>query len=147
MFLSNRSSRQILTLFFPKAKIGTVHFFRLTRGAEADENGRPSSMIWRALTSPGSIVEQVASELKARKFAGEVRLQVSSDMPKKMREWLRGQLECLPDEVYHTEELLGIADLLKLDVPGRDDLRYPIHRPVTHPRLRSLPGDDPGAIF
>jgi polyphosphate kinase len=136
-----------LGLLFPKAKIGTVHVFRLTRGAEADE-GSPSELEdLGALTIPGSIVEQVASELKARRFAGEVRLQVSSRMPKKMREWLRGQLGCLPEEVYRTEELLGIADLLKLDVPGRGDLRYPIHTPVTHPRLRSLPLDDPGAIF
>ncbi|TFG38591.1 MAG: polyphosphate kinase 1, partial [Candidatus Aminicenantes bacterium] len=136
-----------LGLLFPKAKIGTVHFFRLTRGAEADESVPSELEDLAALTIPGSIVEQVASELKARRFAGEVRLQVSSRMPKKRREWLCGQLGCLPEEVYLAEEVLGIADLLKLDVPGRDDLRYPTHTPITHPRLISLPLDDPGAIF
>jgi polyphosphate kinase len=132
---------------FPKAEIGPVHFFRLTRGAEADEAGRSELDSPVTLTAPGSIVEQVASELKARKFAGEVRLQVSAEMPKKMREWLCGQLECLPEEVYFTESLLGVADLIGLDVPGREDLRYPPHSPVTHPRLTDVNDSNPSAIF
>lgn len=136
-----------LGLLFPKAKIGPVHFFRLTRGAEAEEGGRFKFDDHGAVSAPGSIVEQVASELKARKFAGEVRLQVSAEMPKKMREWLRGQLECDPDEVYFAESLLGVADLVRLEVPGREDLRYPPHRPVTHPRLRKVVDGDPSAIF
>ncbi len=136
-----------LNLVFPKAKIGRVHFFRLTRGAEADESGPAEFRDLAPLTIPGSIVEQVALELKARRFAGEVRLQVSAKMPKKMREWLRGQLECLPEEVYFSESFLGAADLLRLDVPGREDLRYPPHHPVSHPRLRDIAGGDPSAIF
>ncbi len=132
---------------FPRAKVGRVHFFRLTRGAEADESSRTDLKELGALTTPGSIVEQVSSELKARKFAGEVRLQVSKAMPKKMREWLRLQLDCLADEVYVTEELLGIADLLKLEIDGHDELRYPPHSPVSHPRLERLPASDPSAIF
>jgi polyphosphate kinase len=136
-----------LDLLFPKAKIGPVYFFRLTRGAEADEGDRAGIDPPGRLTAPGSIVEQVASELKARKFAGEVRLQVSSNMPKKMREWLRDQLGCLPEEVYSIEPFLGIADLLRLTITGHDDLRYPPHQPVTHPRLRRISGDEPSEIF
>ncbi len=132
---------------FPRAKIGRVHRFRLTRGAEAEEGGVSGLEDPGVLTTPGSIVGQVASELKARKFAGEVRLQVSSDMPKKMREWLRGQLGCLPEEVYVTDGLLGVADLLKLQVPGHEELRYPPHRPADHPRLRSIPVADHEAFF
>jgi polyphosphate kinase len=136
-----------LDALFPKAKIGPVHLFRLTRGAEADEDRQRDVDDPGALTVPGNIVQQVASELKARRFAGEVRLQVSSDMPKSTRDWLRGQLGCREDEVYETDNLLGIADLLQLKVPGRPELRYPPHHPVTHPRLRGLDPEDPGAIF
>jgi polyphosphate kinase len=131
---------------FPKAKIGTVHNFRLTRGAEAGED-RQDPVDPGALTTPGNIVEQVSSELKARKFAGEVRLQVSAGMPKKMSEWLRQQLDCESDEVFVTDNLLGITDLLQLEVPDRPDLRYPQHRPVTHPRLENLNTRDSSAIF
>jgi len=136
-----------LDLLFPKATIGPVHFFRLTRGAEADETGDHGLDDPAAWTAPGSIVKQVASELKARKFAGEVRLQVSATMPRKMSEWLRGQLECQPEDVYATTIPLGIADLLDLEVPGRADLRYPPHEPVDHPRLATLAKDDPESIF
>ncbi|MGD8440138.1 MAG: polyphosphate kinase 1 [Holophagae bacterium] len=136
-----------LGLLFPKAKIVEVYLFRLTRGAEADEDRQRDLVDPGKLTIPGNIVEQVASELKARRFAGEVRLQVSTGMPDEMREWLRGQLGCQSDEVYVTETLLGIADLLRLDVRGRDELRYPVHRPATHPRLRTLDTADPSAIF
>lgn len=132
---------------FPNAKVGPVHFFRLTRGAEADVSGRSELEELGALTTPGSIVEQVSSELKARKFAGEIRLQVSNEMPKKLREWLRLQLGCLADEVYVTEDLLGVADLLKLEIAGHDGLRYPPHSPAEHPRLEGLPASDSSAIF
>lgn len=136
-----------LGLLFPRAKIGPVYLFRLTRGAEADEGGGPDLDDPGVLTTPGSIVEQVASELKARKFAGEVRLQISAEMPKKMREWLRGQLDCLSDEVYQTDNFLGMADLLRLKVPNHDELRYPPHNPVPHPRLRGTSVRKPEAIF
>ncbi len=136
-----------LALLFPKATIGPVHLFRLTRGAEADENRQQDLVDPGKLTTPGNIVEQVASELKARRFAGEVRLQVSSGMPGDTRDWLRGQLGCQPEEVYVAGTLLGIADLLRLDVPGRSELRYPVHRPVTHPRLRAISRREPSAIF
>ena len=56
-----------LGLLFPKAKIGRVHLFRLTRGAEAEEDRRQDADDPGALTIPGNIVEQVASELKARR--------------------------------------------------------------------------------
>jgi len=136
-----------LGLLFPRAKIGPVYLFRLTRGADAEEGGGPDLDDPGGLTTPGSIVEQVASELKARKFAGEVRLQVSAEMPKKMREWLRGQLDCHSDEVNQTDNLLGMADLLRLQVPNHDELRYPPHNPVPHPRLRGTSVSKPEAIF
>jgi polyphosphate kinase len=136
-----------LELLFPNAKIGPVYLFRLTRGAEADKERRSDLVDPGKLTAPGNIVEQVSSELKARRFAGEVRLQVSADMPKKMREWLRGQLECAAEEIYATDTLLGISDVLQLKVPGRQELRYPPHEPAAHPRLRDLRPNDPAAVF
>ena len=136
-----------LQLLFPKAAIGRVHMFRLTRGAEAEEDRRQDAEDPGSLTIPGNIVEQVASELKARRFAGEVRLQVSAGMPKKLREWLRGQLGCGPDEVYDTDNLLGIADLLQLAIPEHPELRYPPHVAVVHPRLRRLIPSDPASVF
>jgi polyphosphate kinase len=96
---------------------------------------------------PGSIVRQVSGELKARKFAGITRLQVDSAMKKEMVGWLSTQLGIADDDVYVTEGLIRADDLLKLEVRGRPDLRFPHHAPITHPRLRHIDGREPAALF
>ena len=131
---------------FPKWKY-KADFFRVTRGVIGEETDPGTSNGDDLHPVPGSIVSQVSSELKARKFAGPVRLQVSTGTPKKMINWLSDQLRLGPQDVYVTEPWIRIADLLKFDVKGRDDLRYPIHEPATHPRLVGILDRPPGAIF
>jgi polyphosphate kinase len=99
------------------------------------------------LDTPGIIVEQVSAELRARKFAGVVRLQVESSIPKKRLKWLIGQLRVSSDDVYPLLSLGRTDDLLKFDATNRNDLRLPPHKPATHPRLRRLSESRPGAIF
>ena len=135
-----------LDLVYPTSPPAAVHVFRVTRGAEgavdrADETGDTPLM------EPGSIIRQVSSELKARKFAGVVRLQVDGAMPKKLVRWLSKQLEIGPADVYSTKALLGVSDLQRFCGQYRDDLRYPPHQPVDHPRLRTLPAGSASAIF
>jgi len=100
-----------------------------------------------ALGEPGSIVRLVSSELKARKFAGAVRLHVERTMPLRLRDWLATQLGVGPEEIYEVPSLTGLVDLVSFDVPGRADLRHPPHEPATHPRLAHLDPQDPRAIF
>ncbi len=137
-----------LDLFLRRAGHLTTHAFRVTRGADGDvgpDNTTEDDP--NAALTPGSIIRQVSSELKARKFAGAVRLQVESAMPRSMQRWLVKQLGADVVDVYPTNNLLGLADLLTFDVEGAAHLRAKPHRAVTHPRLRGLNPDDPGAIF
>ena len=120
-----------------------VHLFRVTRGAE----GEPSEAPELSQQEPGSIVQQVSSELKARRFAGVVRLQVSPSMPKLLRRWLQKQLGVSAGDIYITDTYLGLRDLAQLPAADRDDLRLPLHVPVDHPRLGPLDPGDPQAIF
>jgi polyphosphate kinase len=136
-----------LDRLFPASEEWTVHPFRVTRGAEAREEDEGDLSMEEASREPGSIVRLVVSELKARRFAGVVRLQVSRTMPDDLLEWLAGQLQVRPEDVYRESSLLGLSDLLSYQIPGREDLRYPAHRPVDHPRLARFQRDDPGAIF
>jgi polyphosphate kinase len=92
-------------------------------------------------------VRQVSHELKARRFAGTVRLEVDAKMPKRLVRWLSKQLQVDKDDVYPVDGWLGACDLSQIEGPDRDDLRYPDHEPVSHPRLRDLDRDDPAAIF
>ena len=134
-----------LDLMFPETPPQAVWFFRVTRGVEGDtEQTMPSE---EELSRPGAIIRLVASELKARRFAEVVRLQVDAEMPDEMVTWIARQLRAGAEDVYRSPSLIGISDLLELDPPDRAGLRLPRHEPVTHPRLRRLPADEPAAIF
>ena len=135
-----------LDVLFPNAEI-TVHVFRVTRSARGEDGDRPDSEIVNGTLEPGSIIRQVTDELKARKFAGKVRLQVSKGMPKKMRQWLARQLEMEDVDVYVTDHPLRIADLIEFRPDGHTDLCDPPHTPITHGRLRNLQAGDPTVIF
>ncbi|MFC2144548.1 hypothetical protein ACFLQM_02565 [Acidobacteriota bacterium] len=73
-----------LDVLFPNAEI-TAHVFRVTRAAHGENSDGAGSEIAKGALEPGSIIRQVTNELKARKFAGKVRLQVSKGTPRKMR--------------------------------------------------------------
>ena len=59
---------------------------------------------------PGSLVRMVSNELKARRFAGVVRLQVVPEMPRKRIKWLARQLQIEKGDIYIDEPLLAISD-------------------------------------
>ncbi len=131
---------------FPDA-VGLESFaFRVTRGAEGDTEDDQGYDADDMPHTPGSIIAHVTDELKARRFAGVVRLEVSADMPDKLIGWLAEQIGCGSEDTYITENLLGLSDLLQFKADGHDDLRYAHHEPVTHPRLAEL-DHAPEAIF
>ncbi len=136
-----------LGLLFPKASRIESWMFRLTRGADGATQERPEIDDSLSILEPGSIVEQVAHELKARRFAGEVRLQVDGAMPGELLGWLAEQLGVGPDDVYPTSTFLGLADLMRFEVEGRAELRDPPYRPVTHPRLEEVASGPPARVF
>jgi len=135
-----------LDLMFPIAP-SAVYCFRATRGTGGMPDEEAELSIEEAAREPGSIVRQVSGELKARKFAGVTRLQVDPAMPKKRLGWLGKQLGIGDEDVYPTDGIIGANALLQLEAPGRPDLSFPHHEPVTHPRLRSLDDRNPDAIF
>jgi polyphosphate kinase len=134
-----------LDMIYPSAPPDEVHLFRVTRGAHGDsEQGME---LQGPLDEPGSIIQQVTHELKARRFAGAVRLQVGDSMPKNLRKWLAEQLQLDPGDVHAENDLLGVKDLTQIQSTQRPDLQLPTHEPVVHPRLRGLPDRDWDAIF
>jgi polyphosphate kinase len=135
-----------LNQLFPQERVASVHFFRVTRGAEVDSDAaKPADE--EEPSTPGSIIALVTDELKARRFAGVVRVQVSTGMPKALQAWLAAQFGAAPEDLYATEAFLGLADLLEVKIEGHPELRYPPYVPVTHPRLEDLAPGDPAGIF
>ncbi len=136
-----------LDRFFPDASSVAVSLFRVTRGAEGETRRERALEEADPLATPGSIIAQVTDELKARKFAGEVRLEVGENMPESLRKWLADQVHVGPDDVYVVEDLPAPADFTGFRPAGCPELRDPVHRPITHPRLTRLSPSDSGAIF
>ncbi len=138
-----------LNQLFPNAEAIKTHLFRVTRGAEGEE-AAPEQLDENdpdMPLTPGSIIRQVTNELKARRFAGVVRLQVDPEMPEKLQKWLAAQLQIQADDIYPSDYFLGLRDLLSFKAEEHDHLCYPAYQPVTPPRLRDLPTDSSKAIF
>ncbi len=135
-----------LDLLFPTSTPAEVHTFRVTRGAEGEADPIEQATDAGEVEEPGRILRIVADELKARRFAGVVRLEVSPDMPDRLAGWLCRRLEIVEEDLYRTTSVIGVADLMRLPVSGRPELRFPPHEPATHPRLRAL-APRAGAIF
>jgi polyphosphate kinase len=137
-----------LDLVFPDAPPREAFVFRVTRSAKGSLGGETESLTDEALRGqPGSIVQLVSNELRARRFAGVVRLQVDPRMPEESIRWLCRQLDVGPDDVYTSATFLRVSDLLRFENGGDARLTLAEHTPVTHPRLRDLTPNEPAAIF
>lgn len=136
-----------LDLLFPRTPPRRTYLFRVTRGAGVERSDMEEMEDDEEFRGPGGIVRLVSLELKARRFAGVVRLEVSSDASDADTAWLSDQLGTSTQDLYVTSPILGTRDLLEIRAPERPDLHYPRHVPAVHPRLAALPPADPEAIF
>ncbi|MEQ9563274.1 MAG: polyphosphate kinase 1 [Woeseiaceae bacterium] len=122
-----------LDLLLPGADILSVGFFRVTRNAIVERNEETAN----------DLLEMIEAELRERRFAPVVRLEVSPDLRVELREYLAKQLQLAgPEDIYVVSDLLGARDLMQIVSAGRPDLKYPPFEPPVHPRLAAS-----GSIF
>jgi polyphosphate kinase len=136
-----------LKQLFPQAVKITIYCFRVARVAKDDPWEQANLGQLDVTSPPGYFISMVTNELKARKFAGVVRLEVSAGMPKVLRSWLAEQLEADKDDIESVRGLLALADLMLFPMKNYPDLCDPPHTPVTHPRLSDINASDPDQIF
>jgi polyphosphate kinase len=133
-----------LDIMFGGLAPSAIYYFRVTRGAEGDTREGEDE----GLQEPGAIIRLVTRDLKARRFAGVVRVKVDQGMPLKLQKWLARQFGVGMEDVYPTSTFLGLEDLLKFSATGDETpYRYPPTSPLTHPRLRKIGKRDRAAIF
>lgn len=135
-----------LDLLFPGSETFRHSVFGVTRGSEADDNTGEVLDDAESLL-PGDIIRQVTRDLKARRFAGIVRIKVESSMPVLLRNWLAEQLHVSEFDIYPTDTLLGLSDLLSLRVAGLEGHLTPPLEPMDHPSLHRAPETEPRTIF
>ncbi len=117
-----------LDMIFPEMTIVSCELFRVTRNANAerDEEGADD------------LLAMIESELRDRKFASIVRVEVMEGMSRLHRGQLAAELEL--DEAADVFEVSGIMamrdlfEIARLDYP---QLRDPHHHPVDHPLLQT----------
>ncbi len=117
-----------LDLLFPGMEIESTSVFRVTRNAntDVDEEGADD------------LLNMIESELRERKFAPIVRLEVASDMTPYHRGMLAAELGLDEQaDVFEVPGMLGMCDLMELCSLERPDLRDVPHHPVDHPALTS----------
>jgi polyphosphate kinase len=112
---------------FPGKKISACYVFQVTRNAdfviEEDE--------------ASDLLQAIEDELESRWFGQSVRLVVTEEMPKELREWLAPNLGVAPSAVYAVPEPINLADLEELTHLDRPELLYPPFTPRVPPEIRS----------
>jgi polyphosphate kinase len=112
---------------FPGMEIESAELFRVTRNANTERDEDQAD----------DLVAMIEAELRERKFAPIVRLQTQIGINPHHKGMLAAELGLDPDsDVYETNVMIGMRDLMEiaqLDVPS---LRDPSHQPITNTKLQ-----------
>ncbi len=116
---------------FPGMEIIESAPFRVTRNADVEQDEEDAD----------DLLESIEEEMKQRRFAHVVRLEVWPDAPRRLLNFLTEELGISPDDVYERRgpmDYHGLLDIAELDMP---DLRDPPWRPVVPARLADEDAD------
>jgi polyphosphate kinase len=119
-----------LDLLFPGMVIESFEVFRVTRNAIAEFNEEQAD----------DLLSMIESELRERKFASVVRLQVQKNMYPLHRGMLAAELGLdEAEDVFEVEGMLAMRDLFQIVAVDRPDLHDAPHHPIDNPKLSGLP--------
>jgi polyphosphate kinase len=117
-----------LDMLFPGMEIVRCDLFRVTRNANTELDEEEAD----------DLVEMIETELKERRFAPIVRMQVLEGMPTFQRGRLAAELNINEnDDVFVVPEMLAMRDLFELSKLDYPHLHDPTHHPVVHPQLET----------
>ncbi|MGE3108442.1 MAG: polyphosphate kinase 1 [Phycisphaerales bacterium] len=122
---------------FPGMQITEVVAFRVTRDAEpeADEQDDDDD------DDADTLIEQVEEQLRRRRFANTVRLEIGPGASETMRGHLSEQLELEPEDIDERAGVLDYTTMTEIAELPRADLQWPTWTPVVHKRLEEEHAD------
>jgi polyphosphate kinase len=116
-----------LDLLFPDMEIDSCELFRVTRNANTERDEDEAD----------DLVALIESELRERRFAPIVRLEVERGMNPHHRGMLASELGLNErDDVFEVEGMMALRDLWEIALLDLPALHDPPHRPVDHPKLQ-----------
>ena len=89
---------------FKGMDVESVHAFRVTRNAD----------VHRSDDAAGDLLALISEELRERKFAAVVRLELEAAMPERVRTMLQDELGLAEEDVIEYDGILDLTDLLPL---------------------------------
>jgi len=120
--------RENLDLLLPDMEIVSCYSFRVTRNANTEHNEEHAD----------DLLSMIESELRDRRFAPIVRLQVQNEMDDTTRGMLAAELQLdEEDDVYNARSsFLSMRDLMEIATLDIPELRDEPHHAVDHPELQ-----------
>jgi polyphosphate kinase len=119
--------KQKISTFFPGMDVESAHIFRVTRNADLERNEEEAD----------DLLELIEDELRERRFAEIVRLEVDKKMPEDVKQFLLNQLKIKSHDVFEMDGPLGLADATQLyDINDFHHLKYDPWTPALHPVFR-----------
>jgi polyphosphate kinase len=117
-----------LDLLFPRMEVVTRELFRVTRNANTERDEEAAD----------DLLELIESELRDRRFAPMVRLEVAKGMEPVHRGMLAAELGLNEQEdVFETDGMIAMRDLMELAALDDPALHDAPHHPADHPKLRT----------
>jgi len=117
-----------LDMLFPGMEIVSCEPFRVTRNANTEKDEDEAD----------DLLAMIESELKERKFAPIVRLEIGTGMDPVHRGRLAAELELdEATDVFEVPGLLAMSDLFELARLDFQRLHDPPHYPIDHPQLQA----------
>jgi polyphosphate kinase len=123
---------------YPGMEIIHAYAFRVTRNAD----------IARTEEEAEDLLDMISEELRERRFAPVVRLEVDHEMPQSMIEFLMMELELDSTDVYRVRGPLRQTDFFTLADLNLPHLKYAPWNPLTPPRFAGFDkGSRPADLF
>jgi polyphosphate kinase len=124
--------------FFPGMEVLSAHVFRVTRNADIERNEEEAD----------DLLEMIEEELRERRFADIVRLEIDTHMPADVKAYVYEHLNINPNDVFEMEGPIGLADCMELTkINGFSDLKEEPWTPVLHPVFRHAVEEDTPSVF
>lgn len=119
-----------LDLLFPDMVIESCELFRVTRNANTE----------RSEDHADDLLELIETELRERRFAPIVRVQVQGDMDPVHRGMLAAELGLDENnDVFEVDGMMAMRDLMELLGLGSAELYDEPHQAIDHPKLQEAP--------
>jgi len=116
-----------ISRFFPGMTILSAHIFRVTRNADLERQDEEAD----------DLLEMIEDELRERRFAEIVRLEIDIHTPDDVKVYLMKNLDIKKKDVFEMDGPIGLADCTQLyDLEGYSHLRYQTWTPTLHPVFR-----------